>query len=247
MADSLFNTLNISARDMSNRMADLDTVANNLANLNTAGFQSTRQNFQEFFSSQNLEGNKINGSQILTNQGNIITTDNPYDWAIQGDGYFAVTLPDGKTGYTRDGEFQLDADQQLVNSSGYKLNWSGKIPTGTTDISIGSDGTVNAIASDGTSQKIGTVQLAIFANPTALVNAGNNVWEAGDNSGTAQMTTPGMNGSGTIQSHAYEASNVNPTDEMANLVQIERGFQMTSRVFQQTDTMIEEAIHLRKA
>lgn len=246
MASSLFHTLNISRQDLLNRMSDLDTISNNVANINTAGFRGTRMNFQELLSSKYLEGTTLNSTQLNTEQGNIRTTQNPTDWAIQGDGFFTVKLPGTQIGYTRDGVFHLDANRQLVNSSGYLLDWDGEIPEGTTDFSISSSGVVTATLNDGTSREIGRLQLARFANPTALISAGNNVWISGDASGEAKMSVPGEDGCGMILSHAYEASNVNLADEMTHMIQVQRGFQMTSRIFQQTDTMISEAIHLRK-
>ena len=247
MAHSLLHTLNISRQDMQNRMQDLDSISNNLANVNTGGFKGSRMNFQELLSSQQVEGTTLNSSQVNTTQGVLRPTENPYDWAIQGDGFFAVKLADGKIGYTRDGAFQLDSKKQLVNSSGYLLDWNGQIPADTQDISLGTNGSVTAILADGSKQAAGNVELARFANPTALVNAGNNVWIPGEASGIAQMGTPGVDGCGTVQAHMLESSNINLADEMTHIIRVQRGFQMTSRVFQQTDTMISEAIHMRKA
>ena len=246
MAYSLFHTLNISCQDMLNRMMDLDTIANNLANVNTVGFRGSRMNFQELLSSQKLEGNTVNNTQVLNNQGVITRTDNPLDWAIQGEGFFAVKLPNGEIGYSRDGVFQLDSKKQLVNSSGYLLKWDGQIPKEATSVSVENGGEVIALLTDGTTKTIGKVQLAVFANPTALVNAGNNVWIPSEASGKAQMCVPGTNGCGIILAGAHEMANINLADEMTHLIQVQRNFQVTSRVFQQTDTMISEAIHIRK-
>ena len=247
MGNSLYHTLNISRHDLLNRMMDLDTISNNLANVNTVGFRSSRMNFQELFNSQYLEGSTVNGSQTLTRQGVLQTTDNPFDWAIQGDGFFPVKLPNGETGYTRDGIFSLDGQRQLVNSSGYVLDWDGQIPETTTGISISKTGEVTALLEDDTSQMIGNVELARFANPSALISAGTNVWIPGDATGEAEMVQPGTEGMGFVQSYAYERSNVNMTEEMTRLIQVQRGFQMSARVLQQTDTMINLAIHVRKA
>jgi flagellar basal-body rod protein FlgG len=246
MAYSLFHTLNISCQDMLNRMMDLDTIANNLANVNTVGFRGSRMNFQELLSSQRLEGNTVNNTQVLNNQGVITRTDNPLDWAIQGEGFFAVKLPNGEIGYSRDGVFQLDSKKQLVNSSGYLLKWDGQIPKEAASVSVENGGEVIALLTDGTTKTIGKVQLAVFANPTALVNAGNNVWIPSEASGKAQMCVPGANGCGIILAGAHEMANINLADEMTHLIQVQRSFQVTSRVFQQTDTMISEAIHIRK-
>jgi flagellar basal-body rod protein FlgG len=228
-------------------MAELDNISNNMANMNTAGFRSTRLNFQEVMSSQNLEGAKLADSQVSTNAGDIVPTENSLDWAIVGNGYFPVTLPNGSTAYSRDGEFHLDSKNQIVNSSGNVLDWDGTIQDGTTSISVGKDGTITATLKDGTTSSAGNLQLAVFANPSGLINVGNNVWIAGDASGKAALKTPGEDGCGTIQGNAYESSNVDLSSEMANLIIVQRGFQLSSKVLQQTDNMINESIHLRKA
>ena len=247
MTSSLFQTLHISSQSLSNRMLNLDTISNNIANMNTNGFRSSRLNFQELITATNLDGTKQSTSQISTQQGSLITTDNPLDWAIEGEGFFVVTLPNGAKGYTRDGTFHLDSKSQLVNSSGYKLSWSGTIPTDTASVNIAQTGEVTAVLQDGTSQSLGTVQLATFPNPSGLTNYGDNIWTANGSSGAATLANPGSTGVGVIKSSAYESSNVNLTGEMANLILVQRGFQLTSRVFQQTDTMLSEAIRLRKA
>jgi flagellar basal-body rod protein FlgG len=247
MSSSLFHSLNISSQTLSNKMAELDTISNNMANMNTTGFRSTRLNFQEVMSSQNLEGAKLANSQVSTNAGDIVPTENSLDWAVVGDGYFPVTLPNGDTGYSRNGEFHLDSNNQIVNSSGYVLDWDGEVPDGTTSISVGTDGTITATLEDGTTSSAGNLQLAVFSNPSGLINVGNNVWIAGDASGKATLKTPGEDGCGKIQGNAYESSNVDLSSEMANLIIVQRGFQLSSKVLQQTDTMINESIHLRKA
>lgn len=247
MTSSLFHTLNISSQNLANRMSELDAISNNLSNMNTAGYRSSRLNFQEILSSQNLEGSKLASSQISTNEGSLVTTENSLDWAIEGNGFFPVTLPNGDTAYSRDGEFHLDSENQLVNSSGYPLDWEGEIPEGTTSVSVGTDGAVTATLNDGTTQSVGNVQLACFANSSGLISAGDNVWTAGDASGEATLKTPGEDGCGTLKSGAYESSNVDLSGEMVNLILVQRGFQLSSQVLQQTDTMISESIHLRKA
>jgi flagellar basal-body rod protein FlgG len=247
MATSLFQTLNISRHDLLNRMLDLDTVSSNLANVNTPGFRSTRLNFQELFAEEILGGSKTNGSQLITTPGNLTVSDNPLDWCIRGDGFFPVKLPNGETGYTRDGVFSLDEKNQLVTSSGYLLDWSGNIPETAQSLTINPDGLVIVTLEDGTTDEAGTVELARFANSSALISGGDNVWLPSDASGEAQMGHPGMDGTGTIQNYAYEMSNVDLTEEMTRLIQIQRAFQMSARLLSQTDTMIGQAIHMRKA
>jgi flagellar basal-body rod protein FlgG len=248
MSPSLFHTLNISRQDMVNRLLDLDVTASNLANVNTSGYKSQRTNFQEMVNnaSASLQGISVSGTQMLTTQGTLKSSTSALDWAIQGEGLFAVTLPDGQTGYTRSGQFYLDSENNLVTASGYPLVWDGAIPDNMSDLAISQDGTVTALLTDGSTVTAGRVSLNVFANPTALSGQGSNVWLATDASGAAQSVQPGTGGSGWVTSHAVEQSNVDLSREMTNLVTLQRNFEMSVKAFQQTDSMISQAINMRK-
>jgi flagellar basal-body rod protein FlgG len=247
MSASLFQTLNISRQDLLSRMKDLDVTSNNLANVNTAGYKTSRANFQEMLNKQLLEGTQLRGTQMLTAQGSLADSTNPLDWAIQGEGFFGVTLPDGTKGYTRDGQFTLDTDRKLVTASGYPLVWDGTIAAGMTDISIGADGKVTALDAKGASVAVGTVQLTRFPNPSALENHGDNVWLETPSSGAAAAGAAGATNYGTIAAQKVEQSNVDLAQEMTHLTIMQRSFSMSLKAFEQTDTMISEAINLRKA
>jgi flagellar basal-body rod protein FlgG len=247
MPSSLFHTLNISRQDMLSRMADLDVTSSNLANVNTAGYKANRSNFQEMLNQQLKEGTQMRATQMLTMQGTMRDSTNPLDWAIQGEGFFSVALPDGETGYTRDGQFTLDADRNLVTASGYPLVWDGEIPEGTTSITIGPDGTVTALDADGASTDAGTVELTRFPNPSGLTGNGDNIWLESDASGAAQTGAPGSENFGTIGAYRVEQSNVDMAQELTHLMTLQRAFSMSLKVFEQTDTMISQAINLRKA
>jgi len=246
MAYSLFQALNISRQDMINRLSSLDVVSNNLANINTAGFKTNRANFKELLATLTRDGSKLQNTQILTQQGALRTSDQSLDWAIEGEGFFQVLLPDGTTGYTRDGQFQLDSDGTLVNSSGYPLVLDGTIPAGTVDIGLLADGTLQAINADGTQQNIGTLQLARFANASGLIANGSNILIVSQDSGQPQTGAPGSDYFGAVKTHAYEQSNINIAEEMSNMMTLQRAFQMSVQAFQQSDTMISQAIHMRK-
>lgn len=246
MASSLFHTLNISCRDMINRILDLDVTSHNLANMNTAGYKANRTNFQELLEAQYKEGVSIAGTQIMVEQGAIRNSTNPLDWAIQGEGFFQVKLPDGRTAYTREGQWNLDEQSNLVTASGYPLVWDGQIPKGATDIVILLNGAVEATLETGEHTAIGVVQLARFTNPTGLVSNGKNVYLETEASGKAQVGDAGSENLGWITSHAIEQSNVDLSNEMTRLMLIQRAFQISVRAFQQTDTMISQAINLRK-
>lgn len=247
MTSSLYQTLNISRQDILSKLNDLDVTSNNLGNINTAGFKTSRANFQELLDQQMQQGTKLVNTQLSTGQGVLKPTENPLDWAIEGDGFFSVKLPDGKTGYTRDGQFMLDSDNNLVTAAGYKLTWDGTILPGMTSIGINSDGTVSAVKEDGTTADLGTVQLTRFTNPTALANNGSNVFTETVPSGKPQTGKAGSENFGKISSKTVEQSNVDMSTEMTNLILLQRSFSMSIKAFQQTDQMISEAINLRKA
>ncbi len=247
MPSSLFSTLNISRQDILARLRDLDVTSNNLANVNTSGFKANRSNFQEMLADQLKEGTRVVNTQLLLNQGSLVDSSNPLDWAIQGEGFFSVTLPNGDTGYTRDGEFTLDTDRTIVNANGYPLVWDGEVPEDAVDIAMQANGTVTALNANGESTDIGTVQLTRFTNPTGLTGYGENVWLESDSSGPAQAGAPGEEGFGIIASHKVEQSNVNLGREMGRLMTLQRSFSMSISAFQQTDSMISLAINLRKA
>jgi len=247
MASSLFQTLNISRQDIISHLLDLDVTSSNLANVNTAGYKTTRSNFQEMLNEQMKEGTLLRSTQAITTQGTIRSSTNSLDWAIQGEGYFSVTLPDGTIGYTRDGQFSLDADLNLVNASGYPLVWDGAIEEGMTNISVSATGVVTATDTDGVTTEVGTVQLTRFTNPSGLTDNGNNILLESDTSGAAQTGDPGSENFGILSGYHVENSNIDLAQEMTHLITLQRALSMSLRAFQQTDTMIAEAINLRKA
>ena len=247
MPYSLLSTLHISRYDMLSRLKDLDVTSNNLANVNTAGYKANRSNFQEMLNQKLEQGTRVVSTQSLQTQGSLRDSENPLDWAIQGEGFFSVTLPNGDTGYTRDGRFTLDADRKLVTANGYPLVLDGTIPEGATDIQIQSDGTVTALDAAGKSVNVGKLLLTRFPNPTGLTGYGDNVWLVSDASGAAQTGAPGDENFGIVTSHKVEQANVDLAREMAHLMTLQRSFSMSLTAFQQTDSMISLAINLRKA
>jgi flagellar basal-body rod protein FlgG len=247
MPSSLFSTLTISRQDILSRLKDLDVTSNNVANVNTSGFKSSRSNFQEMLTAQMKEGTRVASTQVLQGQGSLTDSSNPLDWAIQGEGFFSVKLPNGDTGYIRDGEFVLDADRNLVNANGYPLVWDGEIPEDAVEISIKSDGTITALDATGQATDLGAVQLTRFTNPTGLNGYGDNIWLESDSSGPAQTGAPGDENFGTIVSHKVERSNVNLGRELTRLMTLQRSFSMSISAFQQIDDMISQAINMRKA
>jgi len=245
MPTSLTQILNVARSGMMARLTDLDLVSNNLANINTNGYKASRSNFQELLNERRLSGVQIRSTQQFMDPGQIKNTGNPLDLAIAGNGFFALTLPDGRTAYTRDGQFELDAQRRIVSSSGYPLVWQGQIPQDATDISVFPDGTVRVLQGE-TWNEAGRIQISRFPNATALQGYGQNLWLETPASGAAQAGAPGSEGYGQLMSRALEGSNVNIANEMSQLVTLQRSFQMSLRTFQTTDTMLSQAIHLRR-
>ena len=234
-------------------------VSNNLANVNTTGFKKSRAVFEDLLyqtvtqvgaaTSQNTPassglslgtGVRVVATEKTYTQGNLNQTGNALDLAINGRGFFQVLLPDGTLGYTRAGDFQLNSSGQLVTSSGYPLQPAITIPQGTQSITIGSDGTVSAqLAGQASTTTVGTLQLADFVNPAGLQARGENMLAESASSGTAQTAGPGQNGVGTLLQGSIESSNVNVVEEMVNMIETQRAYEMNTKAIQTTDQMLQ--------
>ncbi|PKO00767.1 MAG: flagellar basal body rod protein FlgG [Chloroflexi bacterium HGW-Chloroflexi-4] len=245
MSPSLFQVLNISSQDMNSRIADLSNSSNSLANINTTGYKTTRLNFQELLDGATRSGVKSSSSQVMNTQGKLQNTGILSDVAINGEGFFTVTLPDGKPAYTRDGSFLLDENKKLLNGSGYPITFQGTIPPTATEVTIDQNGTIHALVEDAW-VTAGTIQLTRFTNPGGLTNIGSNLWSESFNSGKPQTGAPGTINFGILVPGTLESSNVNMADEMTHMIVIQRSFQMASKAFQTTADMIDSAIRLRK-
>jgi flagellar basal-body rod protein FlgG len=246
MGSSLYHAMNISRQDLMTRLQDLDVISNNLSNINMPGFKANRANFQEVLSATQKEGIYMPGTSMLMSQGEIVQSENPLDCAINGDGFFQLKLPNGQTGYTRDGRLHLDSNRSLVSLGGATLIWQGTIPVDSVGVSITGNGTVEVTKADGTKAAAGTIQLAQFPNPSGLVAVGGNIWTASAPSGAARTGVPGSGTLGNIQGKSIEQSNVDMTREVTAMMADQRNFQLSTRVLQQTDLMIAQAINLRK-
>lgn len=239
---------------------NLDNIANNLANANTSGFQRRRLQFQDLIY-QNIVapgasatqqtvypaglqvglGSKTAASEIIQQQGNFDTTDNPLDLAIQGQGFFQVTLPSGETAYTRSGAFHLDAQGNVVTSDGNTLTPSVTIPPNALTVTVGTDGTVT-VTTPGQQQpqQVGAIQLALFPNPGGLNSVGSDLYLATAASGDPIVGTPGgAEGIGTIQQGMLEESNVNVVEEFINLILAQRSYEANSKVAQAASEMFQ--------
>lgn len=245
MSSSFTQILNVTRSGMLSRLLNLDLVSHNLSNVNTTGFKRGRANFQELLEANQLNGTQIRATQYMMGQGKLRETSNPLDVAINGEGFFTVTLPDGRTAFTRDGQFYQDADRRIVTASGFPLDWEGEIPEGAENVHINPDGSVMVLKERAWTQA-GTIQLSRFPNPSGLLGYGQNLWLETEASGTALAGTPGADNYGVTLGEAIEQSNVNMAEEMVQMVSLQRSFEMSLRTFQQTDQMLSQAVHLRR-
>jgi flagellar basal-body rod protein FlgG len=237
----------------------MTVVSNNLANVNTNGFKKGRAVFEDLLY-QNVRQVGASTSQDTTlptglslgtgvrvvateknyTQGSLTNTGNALDVAINGRGFFQVLMPDGSFGYTRDGSFKITAEGELVTSSGYKVQPGITIPSGSLSVTIGNDGIVSVLAQGASAPtQVGTLQLTDFVNPAGLQPRGENLLSESAASGPAQSSTPGLNGLGSVQQGALEASNVNVVEELVNMIETQRAYEMNSKAISTTDQMLQ--------
>jgi flagellar basal-body rod protein FlgG len=233
-------------------------VAQNLANVNTTGFKRGRAIFEDLLYQNVVQAGGLTSQQsqaptglnlgtgvriVATDkqfdQGNLITSGNDLDLAIQGRGFFEILLPDGSQAYSRDGTFQLDQDGQLATSSGYTLQPSVTMPAGAQTVTIGVDGVVSVVLPGAPDPvQVGTMQLVDFLNPAGLQPRGENLYIETVASGPPQPGTPGLNGLGTLIQGALETSNVNVVEEFVNMIESQRAYEMSSRAISTSDEML---------
>ena len=254
----MIRSLSIAKTGMDAQQTQMDVISNNLANVGTNGFKASRAVFEDLIyqtlrqpgAPSSTQTQLPSGLQVGTGvrpvatehiltQGNLSQTGNSKDVAIEGNGYFQVAMPDGSTGYTRDGAFQTDAQGQLVTSNGYVLQPPITLPANATTVTIAADGTVSVTQPGTTSTvQVGTVQLAMFPNPGGLDAQGGNIFKESTSSGAAATTAPGQNGAGSLQSGYVETSNVNVVEELVNMIQTQRSYEINSKAISTADQML---------
>lgn len=260
----MIRSLWIAKTGLDAQQTQLDVVANNLANVGTTGFKRSRAVFEDLMY-QNLRqsggqtsdqtrmpsglqigtGVRVVASERIHTQGNPTKTDNPKDLAINGGGFFQLLMPNGTTAYTRDGSFQTDQSGQLVTASGYPVQPSITLPQGTTSVTVASDGMVSVIQAGSTaSVPVGQLQLATFLNSAGLQSVGENLYAETDASGTPNQTAPGQNGAGTLSQGYVESSNVNVVEELVNMIQTQRAYEINSKVITTSDQMLTKLAQL---
>lgn len=246
------------ATGMLAQQLNIDVIANNLANVNTAGFKKGRADFQDLLyqnvrapgSASTTTTESPTGIQVglgvrpaavqrLFLQGSIIQTGNPLDLAVEGDGFFQVTLQTGETVYTRAGSFKLDSQSRVVTSEGDPVEPSITVPISAEDVTVGQDGIISArLPGQAAPAQIGQLQIARFPNPAGLRALGRNLSAESDSSGTPQVGTPGDDGRGTILQGFIEQSNVSVVEELIALITGQRAYEVTSRAINAADDML---------
>jgi len=234
-------------------------IANNLANVNTTGFKRDRASFETLAyqsivapgapsSAENKyatglsvgTGVAMNGTARIETQGSLTTTGNALDMAIEGGGYFQVTMPDGRIAYTRDGNFNLSPEGTIVTSDGMPLQPQIQVPEGAESITIGGDGTVSAkLAGQTEVTELGKIETARFINPAGLESLGNNLLAETPASGAPQVGAPGLDGRGAIRSGSLESSNVNVVEELVDMIETQRAYEVNSKMISATDQMLQ--------
>ena len=262
----MIRALYSSSSGMQAQQLNLDTIANNLANVNTTGFKRTRVDFADLlYQTFKAPGTSAaSGSQVPTgiqvghgsrpvatqrifSQGDFQQTENPLDMVIEGDGFFQVTRPDGTTAYTRSGAFKKDGSGRVVNSDGFVLSPNIVIPTEAKSVTIGSDGTVSVILAGQTaSSTVGTIQIAQFVNPAGLSAIGRNLYTPSAASGNAVTGNPGTAGLGTLSAGFLELANVKVVEEMVSMITSQRAYEANSKAIQTADDMLQISNNLMR-
>ena len=259
-------SLDIGATGMLAQQMNVDVISNNIANMSTNGYKRQRVDFQDLIY-QNIDrpgtissdagtvlpsglqlglGVKVASVYRIHEQGPLQTTENPFDLALTGDGYFQIQLPTGETAYTRSGVFQVNADGEIVNTKGYPVEPAIVVPDDAVDVDINSNGEVFAkLQGQSALTSLGQIQLASFVNPAGLEAVGDNMFIETEASGTPTTGTPGTENFGMLQQGMLEQSNVNVVEEITNLITAQRAYEMNSNVISTSDEMMSTANQLR--
>jgi len=254
----MYRPLWIAKTGLDAQQTRMSVISHNLANVNTTGYKRERAKFEDLIyqnirqvGAQSSEDTQLPsglslGTGVRTvatekqhGQGNIIQTENAFDVAIQGRGMLQILHPDGSIVYTRDGAFSLSSDGQIVNANGYALEPAITVPDNTLSVTIGTDGIVSAlVAGSTTPTQIGNIETADFVNYGGLEAIGGNLFRESGASGAPTTGTPGVDGLGTVNQNMLESSNVNVVEEMVNMIETQRAYEMNSKAISTTDEML---------
>lgn len=239
----------------------MQVIANNLANVNTTGFKKDRANFETLAYQQMVaagaqsdaenqyavglslgSGVQMAGTARIDTQGSLTTTGNALDLAIEGPGYFQVAMADGTTAYTRSGNFNLSGEGVIVTADGLPLQPQIQVPDGATSLTIGADGTVSAtLAGETEPTELGKIETARFVNPAGLMALGNNLYQQTAASGQPQVGAAASEGRGALRQGALEGSNVNVVEELVDMIETQRAYEVNSKMISATDEMLQYA------
>lgn len=254
----MYPALWIAKTGLDAQQTNMSVISNNLSNVNTTGFKQDRAVFNDLIyqnmrqvgaqTSESTElpsgltigtGVRVVATQKNHTQGNIVQTGNSLDMAIQGKGYFQVLHPDGNIVYSRDGTFSLSADGVVVTPNGHEIQPAMTVPTDSVSITVGSDGIVSALqAGSNAPTQIGQIELAYFANPQGLEPIGENLFRESAASGGVNTAVPGTDSTGSLMQGALESSNVNVVEELVNMIETQRAYEMNSKAISTTDEML---------
>lgn len=259
----MLRSLWIAKTGMESQQLNIDVISHNLANVSTNGFKRSRPVFEDLIyqtlrqpgaqASQQTQvpsglqigsGARPVATERIFLQGNLQQTGNSLDMAIQGNGFFQVQLPDGTLAYTRDGSFQVNSEGTVVTANGDVLQPQITVPSDALAVSIAQDGTVTITQPNNTSTTQGPIQLTSFINPAGLQSVGDNLYLETVASGTPNTSNPGLNGLGTLQQGFVETSNVNVVEELINMIQAQRAYEINSRSIQASDQMLQRLVQL---
>ena len=260
----MIRSLWISKTGLDAQQTQLDVISNNLANVSTNGFKRSRAVFEDLLyqtirqpgAASSQQSNLPAGLQIgtgvrpvatarLFTQGNLQQTGNSLDMAVNGQGFFSVQMPDGSTGYTRDGSFHVDANGNLVTSNGFTVQPAITIPANAQSVTVAADGTVSVVQpGSATPANVGSLQITTFMNPAGLQAIGQNTYIETAASGTPNAGTPGSTGRGSIQQGYVETSNVNVVEELVSMIATQRAYEINSKAIQTSDQMLQKLSQL---
>ncbi|NMB82655.1 MAG: flagellar basal-body rod protein FlgG [Ignavibacteria bacterium] len=260
--------LRTAASGMYAQQINIEVISNNIANISTTGFKKNKAEFQDLMyqevninplststpgvyenSNNKIQvgnGVKPSSAQKIFKQGDITPTNNPFDLAIQGEGFFQVRKSDGTFAYTRDGSFKVNAEGKLVTASGYILEPDFTLNSDVVGISIGKDGTVDAISNDQSRMSLGTIELARFMNNGGLIAIGDNLYVESPSSGQPIIGTPGSQGFGEINQGFLESSNVDIVEEMISMIAAQRAYEINSKTVKTVEEMMTMANNLKR-
>ena len=259
--------LHTAATGMMAQELNVQVISNNIANMRTTGYKRQRAEFQDLLyqhvrrvgSQTSDQGNilpagvelgsgvKTAGTPRIMTQGNLLPTAKDFDVAIRGEGFFKILLPDGRTAYTRDGSFELDAQGRIVTAQGYVLQPGITVPQNAQSVTINQGGQISvALPGQTALTQIGQVELAIFVNKAGLQGMGDNLYVETPASGTPQNGNPGVEGFGNLQQGQLEQANVEAVNEISDLIAAQRAYEMNAKVITAADQMLSATSNLMK-